>query len=113
MSSTTTDKNELTAQTNKLTRWQNAVSDWGGDKQTFDMSWGKLMMWIFLLGDTFIFSIFLIGYSAGFSLAVSLGKFKLGSRRAHVFFVVMASTALAVAAFSYGINDRYIHSMGI
>ena len=26
------------------------------------MPWGKLMMWIFLLSDTFIFSIFLIGY---------------------------------------------------
>ncbi len=45
-----------------MTRWQSVVADWGGEKQTFDMSWGKLMMWIFLLGDTFIFSIFLIGY---------------------------------------------------
>ena len=32
------------------------VSDWGSDKQTFDMPWGKLMMWIFLLSDTFILS---------------------------------------------------------
>ena len=38
------------------------VSDWASDKQTFDMPWGKLMMWIFLLSDTFIFSIFLTGY---------------------------------------------------
>jgi len=38
------------------------VSDWSSDKQTFDMPWGKLMMWIFLLSDTFIFSIFLTGY---------------------------------------------------
>lgn len=38
------------------------VSDWSADKQTFDMHWGKLMMWIFLLGDTFIFTIFLTGY---------------------------------------------------
>jgi cytochrome c oxidase subunit 3 len=36
--------------------------DWSADKQTFDMPWGKLMMWIFLLSDTFIFSIFLTGY---------------------------------------------------
>ena len=38
------------------------VSDWAADKQTFDMPWGKVMMWIFLLSDTFIFSVFLTGY---------------------------------------------------
>ncbi len=38
------------------------VADWSADKQAFDMPWGKLMMWIFLLSDTFIFSIFLTGY---------------------------------------------------
>ena len=38
------------------------VADWSADKQAFDMPWGKLMMWIFLLSDTFIFSVFLTGY---------------------------------------------------
>lgn len=38
------------------------VEDWSSDKQTFDVPWGKVMMWIFLLSDTFIFSCFLIGY---------------------------------------------------
>ncbi len=38
------------------------VRDWSADKQAFDMHWGKLMMWIFLLGDTFIFTVFLTGY---------------------------------------------------
>ncbi|GAB3291636.1 heme-copper oxidase subunit III family protein [Parahaliea aestuarii] len=38
------------------------VADWSADKQAFDMPWGKLMMWIFLLSDTFIFSIFLTSY---------------------------------------------------
>lgn len=38
------------------------VIDWSADRQTFDMPWGKAMMWIFLLSDTFIFSIFLTGY---------------------------------------------------
>ena len=38
------------------------VADWAADKQVFDMPWGKAMMWIFLLSDTFIFSIFLTGY---------------------------------------------------
>ena len=33
--------------------------DWTADKQTFHVPWGKAMMWIFLLSDTFIFTLFL------------------------------------------------------
>jgi cytochrome c oxidase subunit 3 len=43
-------------------RWQSVVTDWSGDKQTFHVPWGKAMMWIFLLSDTFIFTSFLVGY---------------------------------------------------
>ncbi len=38
------------------------VSDWSGDKQAFPVPWGKAMMWIFLLSDTFIFGSFLTSY---------------------------------------------------
>ncbi|UTW14402.1 heme-copper oxidase subunit III family protein [Marinobacterium rhizophilum] len=39
--------------------------DWSSDKEAFrQVSWGKAMMWIFLLSDTFVFSCFLIGYMA-------------------------------------------------
>jgi len=38
------------------------TSDWSADKQAFPVPWGKAMMWIFLLSDTFIFSCFLISY---------------------------------------------------
>src|SRR5262245_21320289 len=38
------------------------ASDFGSDKQAFVVPWGKAMMWIFLLSDTFIFSCFLTGY---------------------------------------------------
>ena len=39
------------------------VSDWSSDQQSFKkVPWGKAMMWIFLVSDTFIFSIFLISY---------------------------------------------------
>src|SRR4029079_190024 len=38
------------------------VSDLSGDKQAFPVPWGKAMMWIFLLSDTFIFSCFLTSY---------------------------------------------------
>ena len=36
--------------------------DFARDKQVFGMPWGKAMMWIFLLSDTFIFSCFLVSY---------------------------------------------------
>jgi cytochrome c oxidase subunit 3 len=38
------------------------VVDFSADKQTFHVPWGKAMMWIFLLSDTFIFGSFLTGY---------------------------------------------------
>jgi cytochrome c oxidase subunit 3 len=43
--------------------WRGAVADWSSDQQSFkDVSWGKAMMWIFLLSDTFIFGCFLLAY---------------------------------------------------
>ena len=38
------------------------VEDWASDKQTYNVPWGKAMMWIFLVSDTFIFTCFLTGY---------------------------------------------------
>ncbi len=39
------------------------VKDWASDQRAFkNVSWGKAMMWIFLLSDTFIFSCFLLSY---------------------------------------------------
>ena len=36
------------------------VSDWASDQKAFKgVPWGKAMMWIFLVSDTFVFSIFL------------------------------------------------------
>ncbi|MBY6185661.1 heme-copper oxidase subunit III family protein [Marinobacter hydrocarbonoclasticus] len=42
--------------------WSTVVEDWSHDQETFKVSWGKAMMWIFLLSDTFIFGTFLVGY---------------------------------------------------
>lgn len=55
-------ENKSSNQGNNTSPWQSVVNDWSADKQSFDMPWGKLMMWIFLLSDTFIFSIFLTSY---------------------------------------------------
>ena len=38
------------------------VDDFSSDRQAYHVPWGKAMMWIFLVSDTFIFSCFLVGY---------------------------------------------------
>ena len=39
------------------------AADWAGDQEVFKaVHWGKAMMWIFLLSDTFIFTCFLTSY---------------------------------------------------
>ncbi|GAC1332401.1 MAG: heme-copper oxidase subunit III family protein [Collimonas sp.] len=60
--SMTTAPSPATAPPPVLGRWRQLVADWSSDRQAFQVSWGKAMMWIFLLSDTFIFSCFLIGY---------------------------------------------------
>ena len=43
--------------------WEGIAADWSSDQRAFKkVSWGKAMMWIFLLSDTFIFSCFLMSY---------------------------------------------------
>ncbi len=43
--------------------WKGVVGDWASDQRAFkSASWGKAMMWIFLLSDTFIFGTFLLSY---------------------------------------------------
>ena len=43
--------------------WRGVAEDWSSDQRAFkNVSWGKAMMWIFLLSDTFIFSCFLLSY---------------------------------------------------
>jgi cytochrome c oxidase subunit III len=42
--------------------WRGLVADWSSDQRAFHVAWGKAMMWIFLVSDTFIFGSFLTGY---------------------------------------------------
>ena len=43
--------------------WEGIASDWSSDREAFkQVPWGKAMMWIFLLSDTFVFTCFLTGY---------------------------------------------------
>jgi cytochrome c oxidase subunit 3 len=55
-----TDSGELLKRPDGL---QGIVADWSSDQRAFkNVPWGKAMMWIFLLSDTFIFSCFLLSY---------------------------------------------------
>jgi cytochrome c oxidase subunit 3 len=47
-----------TAQTQMQTKW------WSGGKSPFNLEYGKLMMWYFLMSDAFTFGAFLISYGA-------------------------------------------------
>ncbi|MDI3308385.1 MAG: heme-copper oxidase subunit III family protein [Acetobacteraceae bacterium] len=43
--------------------WRGIAADWSSDQRAFkSASWGKAMMWIFLLSDTFVFGCFLLSY---------------------------------------------------
>ncbi len=45
------------------TGWRGVAADWASDQRAFtSVPWGKVMMWIFLLSDTFIFGCFLLSY---------------------------------------------------
>src|ERR1700737_5664231 len=47
----------------RIAGWEGIAADWSSDQRAFkNVSWGKAMMWIFLLSDTFIFSCFLLSY---------------------------------------------------
>src|SRR3569833_224885 len=43
--------------------WRGIAADWSSDQRAIkNVTWGKAMMWIFLLSDTIIFSCFLLSY---------------------------------------------------
>jgi cytochrome c oxidase subunit III len=50
------------AEANAIPGLRGVSADFAADKQAFPVPWGKAMMWIFLLSDTFIFSCFLTSY---------------------------------------------------
>jgi cytochrome c oxidase subunit 3 len=60
---TETTLSNTSVESTSLSGWQGVAADWSSDQRAFKkVSWGKAMMWIFLLSDTFVFSCFLIAY---------------------------------------------------
>ncbi|OFA06061.1 heme-copper oxidase subunit III family protein [Duganella sp. HH101] len=95
--------------------WQGMVADWSGDRAAFRVPWGKAMMWIFLLSDTFIFGSFLTGYmsvriaataawpnpSEVFSLTIGGAKLPLILIAIMTFILITSSGTMAMAV-NYG-----------
>ncbi len=97
------------------------VSDWSSDQRTFKkVPWGKAMMWIFLLSDTFVFSCFLISYmtvrmsttvdwpNASEVFALSFGGDPIPLILIAIMtFILITSSGTMVLAVNYGYrNDR-------
>jgi cytochrome c oxidase subunit III len=92
------------------------AADWSSDQRAFkNVSWGKAMMWIFLLSDTFIFGCFLLSYMSArmstrvpwpnpsevFSLHIGTVSVPL-LLIAIMTFVLISSSGTMVLAVNYG-----------
>ena len=92
------------------------ADDWSSDQRAFkNVPWGKAMMWIFLLSDTFIFTIFLTSYmtvrmsttvpwpnpSEVFALTIGGTKFPLLLIAIMTFILISSSGTMALAV-NYG-----------
>ena len=63
MNDTTMASTHQAAAAPRPSGWRGFAADWSSDQRAFKgVSWGKAMMWIFLLSDTFIFGCFLLSY---------------------------------------------------
>ena len=101
---------------------QGVVSEWSSDQRAFKTApWGKAMMWIFLVSDTFIFGIFLISYmtvrmsttepwpnsSEVFALTLFGNKIPLVLIAIMTFVLISSSGTMAMAVkFGYEKNRR-------
>src|SRR5881296_1541465 len=104
---------------------QGIVADWSSDQRAFkNVPWGKAMMWIFLLSDTFIFSSFLISYmtvristtvpwpnpSEVFALTIG-GKSIPLILIAIMTFVLISSSGTMVLAVNYGYRKDRVRTV--
>ena len=101
---------------------QSIAADWSSDQRAFkNVPWGKAMMWIFLLSDTFIFSVFLLSYmtvristtepwpnpSEIFALEIAGKKMPL-LLIAIMTFVLISSSGTMVLAVNYGYRHNRV-----
>src|SRR6201982_3421514 len=104
--------------------WRGIAADWASDQRAFkNVSWGKAMMWIFLLSDTFIFSCFLLSYmtvrmsttvhwpnpSEVFALTIGDTKIPLILIAIMTFILISSSWTMAMA-FNFGYRHDRVKS---
>ena len=106
---------------------QSAIADWSSDQRAFkQVPWGKAMMWIFLVSDTFIFGCFLISYmtvrmtttepwpnpSEVFALTIAGQKIPLILIAIMTFILISSSGTMAMAVrFGYQKNKKVTASL--
>ncbi len=87
-----------------------AVDVWAGGVSPFGMSWGKFMMWIFLLSDAFTFGGLLVAYGAvrmsseAWPNAAEI--FRIGFVGTMTFILICSSATMAVAVHAARRGDR-------
>ncbi|MCY1276765.1 Cytochrome bo(3) ubiquinol oxidase subunit 3 [compost metagenome] len=107
--------------------WRTIAQDWASDRDAFkQVPWGKAMMWIFLLSDTFIFTCFLTGYmSVRISTTATWPNpsevFALTIAGAHIpliliaimTFVLITSSGTMAMAVNYGYRRDRVRSAAL
>ncbi|MBI4279689.1 MAG: cytochrome c oxidase subunit 3 [Armatimonadetes bacterium] len=87
------------------------ASDWGGGKSPVGTSWGKLMMWLFLMSDALTFAGLLVGYGV---MRMSAGRwpyqYNIFNINAVVgpmtFILICSSVTMAAAVAAARMNDH-------
>ncbi len=104
---------------------EGVVADWSSDQRAFkNVPWGKAMMWIFLLSDTFIFSCFLLSYmtvrmsttvpwpSSSEIFALSFGGEPIPLILIAIMtFILITSSGTMVLAVNYGYRQDRVKTM--
>ncbi|MCY1514211.1 Cytochrome bo(3) ubiquinol oxidase subunit 3 [compost metagenome] len=122
-----TSPRELQTPVESPSTWQEIARDWSSDRDAFkQVPWGKAMMWIFLLSDTFIFTCFLTGYmSVRISTTATWPNpsevFALTIAGAHIpliliaimTFVLITSSGTMAMAVNYGYRRDRVRSAAL
>ncbi len=83
------------------------ASDWGGGKSPFGTTWGKFMMWIFIVSDALTFAGFIVAY--GFMRSVSPAwpnQAEVFDMRLITFMTFALISSSAVMAMAVGATQR-------
>jgi len=87
----------MTQHAQSIEQTDNATSAWAGKHSPFNVSYGKLMMWFFLLSDALTFGGFLVAY--GFSRHAYDGEWPIGEETFHSLPFLSGNYPLMYVAF--------------